>query len=595
MIRGRRAHRRSGPTGTAPALVLALVLAFAAAAPEAHAGDDGDGAALGPKVEGLTVDAQGRVLAADRTRDAVALFSAASSPLGRWTTPSPTGVAAAPDGTVVVAGDGGLRRLDDAGTILARFGGEVLDDDTAGVAVGPDGTVFATDPEGGRVHRFAAGGRRERSWSAGRPRGIAALADGNVAVVDQAAGRVERFTRDGAPLGGFRSAGAFAVAAALDGTLVVTVPAAHAVRRHAADGSVLWQAGVADGLNVPLGVAVDCRNSIYVADGASRRLHRFAQPGAAGPPCPPARPDPPPPPPPAPADPPAPAPPPPPGPLLGLSFLVTPVSGTVTLARPGATAGAAAAAERLTAPALVPMGTVVDLSEGRAMLTFAVAPGDQAALGPLQSADFYGGAVRVTQSPVATLAQLDLAGPAPRCATPAAAGRGVARAAAAPSRRRRFVWGDGRGAYRTSGNNGAATIRGTAWLTEDSCDGTRVRVRRGRVRVEDFARRRTVTVAAGQSYLAHPACASRRQFRIRLRPPAGTTVRDVTVAVGGRRIPVEVRDGRLTADVDLRGRPKGPVDVRITVQTAAGARVTGTRTYRTCAPEQEATGEPPEL
>jgi ferric-dicitrate binding protein FerR (iron transport regulator) len=45
-------------------------------------------------------------------------------------------------------------------------------------------------------------------------------------------------------------------------------------------------------------------------------------------------------------------------------------------------------------------------------------------------------------------------------------------------------------------------VRGTIWLTEDRCDGTLVRVVRGRVDVRDLTRRRTVVVRAGQSYLA---------------------------------------------------------------------------------------------
>jgi hypothetical protein len=49
-------------------------------------------------------------------------------------------------------------------------------------------------------------------------------------------------------------------------------------------------------------------------------------------------------------------------------------------------------------------------------------------------------------------------------------------------------------------------VRGTIWLTEDTCAGTRVTVRRGLVAVSDFARHRTVMVPKHHSYLArvHP-------------------------------------------------------------------------------------------
>jgi hypothetical protein len=45
-------------------------------------------------------------------------------------------------------------------------------------------------------------------------------------------------------------------------------------------------------------------------------------------------------------------------------------------------------------------------------------------------------------------------------------------------------------------------VRGTVFTVEDRCNGTLTRVSRGVVRVRDFRRGRTVTLHAGQSYLA---------------------------------------------------------------------------------------------
>jgi hypothetical protein len=71
------------------------------------------------------------------------------------------------------------------------------------------------------------------------------------------------------------------------------------------------------------------------------------------------------------------------------------------------------------------------------------------------------------------------------------------------SRKRvRRLFGDGRGRFRTSGRNAAATVRGTRWGVQDRCDGTLITVRRGRVSVRDFAKRKTVVVRAGRTYLA---------------------------------------------------------------------------------------------
>jgi hypothetical protein len=89
------------------------------------------------------------------------------------------------------------------------------------------------------------------------------------------------------------------------------------------------------------------------------------------------------------------------------------------------------------------------------------------------------------------------------------------------------------------------------------------------------------------------ACASRRMFPIRLRVPPASTLRSVRVRVGGHRVPVR-RGSRLTAIVDLRGRPAGRVVVEITAVTRAGRRIAGTRAYLTCTPKRP-TLRPPRI
>src|SRR5262249_36339925 len=68
----------------------------------------------------------------------------------------------------------------------------------------------------------------------------------------------------------------------------------------------------------------------------------------------------------------------------------------------------------------------------------------------------------------------------------------------------RQIWADGKGSFKTKGRYAAATVRGTNWLTSDRCDGTQVKVARGVVQVADIRKGKTVTVAAGRSYLASP-------------------------------------------------------------------------------------------
>jgi hypothetical protein len=276
-------------------------------------------------------------------------------------------------------------------------------------------------------------------------------------------------------------------------------------------------------------------------------------------------------------------------PTLGVTALAAPVSGRVLVREPGSPTGSAYV---LTQKSLIPMGSTVDTTNGRVSLTFATAPADSATLGPTETGEFYGGAFTIFQSRSATLAELRLAGQAPSCGSRKA---GARTAAASTKRKNRFVWGDAKGSYKTTGNYGAATVRGTKWLTEDKCAGTRVKVDRGLVDVRDFQRNKTVQVPAGKEYTALAPCVSRRNFRIRLRPPVGTVVRKVTVLVDGKAVRVVSRGSRLTAAVDLRGLPKGHISVRITVVTTAGARITGTRDYLTCSEPRATPGSPPEL
>jgi hypothetical protein len=163
-------------------------------------------------------------------------------------------------------------------------------------------------------------------------------------------------------------------------------------------------------------------------------------------------------------------------------------SGTVKIKLPGTNRYIVLGPEQQ-----IPTGTVVDTTHGRITLTTAVGGGHT------QHADFYQGIFKVTQStghkPLTTLA---LAGPKPTCARAKAA-------SAAKTKKKvktRQLWGSGHGAFRTQGQFSSATVRGTTWLTQDSCAGTLTRVTAGVVSVQDFVRHRTVLVRAGKHYLA---------------------------------------------------------------------------------------------
>lgn len=82
-------------------------------------------------------------------------------------------------------------------------------------------------------------------------------------------------------------------------------------------------------------------------------------------------------------------------------------------------------------------------------------------------------------------------------------------------------------------------------------------------------------------------CISRRKFQIRLREPRGKTIKSANVTLNGKPLPVVKRRllGRLrqTAEIDLRGRPKGAYTARIRAVLTNGDVLRGVRVYRTCA------------
>jgi hypothetical protein len=80
---------------------------------------------------------------------------------------------------------------------------------------------------------------------------------------------------------------------------------------------------------------------------------------------------------------------------------------------------------------------------------------------------------------------------------------GAPKAVVAARSRHRSLSANVRGRFRTRGRNSTATTRGTAYLVKDTCTGTTTKVTRGSVTVRDFTLRKSVTVRARHSYLAH--------------------------------------------------------------------------------------------
>ena len=66
------------------------------------------------------------------------------------------------------------------------------------------------------------------------------------------------------------------------------------------------------------------------------------------------------------------------------------------------------------------------------------------------------------------------------------------------AKKKRRLWGNGKGKFRTKGGLSAATVVGTRWLVEDRCNGTLNEVAKGRVRVRQSA---APSSAQGRAYL----------------------------------------------------------------------------------------------
>jgi hypothetical protein len=183
-------------------------------------------------------------------------------------------------------------------------------------------------------------------------------------------------------------------------------------------------------------------------------------------------------------------------PKQGETLNVDPGKGTVKVKLPGASRFVP-----LTAGASVPVGSVLDTRHGE--VTLNTVPRED---GVKQWAGFSGAIFQVLQPKTGVpVTHIRLrGGNFASCGRPVARRSLIGRVFASSSRpsKVRSLWGRGKGHFRTRGRNGAATVRGTVWLTQDRCDGTLVRVRRGLVGVSDFKKHKTVAVPAGHSYLA---------------------------------------------------------------------------------------------
>jgi hypothetical protein len=147
-------------------------------------------------------------------------------------------------------------------------------------------------------------------------------------------------------------------------------------------------------------------------------------------------------------------------PRVGRTVVVRRLGGSVSVRRPRRRAAP------LRGRATIPVGSTVDTTGGRVRLTSATCR-----TGRTQSGTFYGSAFVVRQDRRTAVTDLVLAG----------GGVGACRGqkAGIARRRQRRLYGSAHGGFRTVGRYSAATVRGTRWLTEDTCQATTVEGQEG--------------------------------------------------------------------------------------------------------------------
>lgn len=174
----------------------------------------------------------------------------------------------------------------------------------------------------------------------------------------------------------------------------------------------------------------------------------------------------------------------------GESVLVAPKAGTIFVTLPNGKRA------KLKEGQTIPVGSIVDATRGKVTLTSVNRKGET------QTAVFFGGIFLVQQQEGSGLVVLKLRGPL-NCGKATGGGRVASRLERGGSKSRK-LWGSGKGNFRTEGNNGSATVRGTIWLTEDRCSGTFFKVNQGVVTIRDFGAGETFQLGKGKSYLAQP-------------------------------------------------------------------------------------------
>ena len=381
-----------------------------------------------------------------------------------------------------------------------------------GVAVDGANNVYVSEFAGQqRVQKFTSTGAPTGvSWGSvgtadgqfNRPIGLAVDGFGDVYVADRDNARIQKFNSSGVFItkwgtpgsGNGQLQGPEKVAIAPDGFVGVADYTNFRVQRFNALGSFFSVfSTIAGGPTMfrPVSITFDPQGDLYIVNKQDNTILRVRDVPAAGPLTLADLPD----------------------PQLGVDVNIDQLAGKVLVGIPKRRAGAgrARASQKgvsfvpLSEARQIPVGSFLDTRKGKLRLQSA-----RNSRGTRQQGDFASGLFQVLQSRKRSargLTDLVLKGSSfSRCKT---AGRGKRRARrsgvearGSAGRTIRRLRGSANGRFRTRGRRSSATVRGTVWTVTDRCDGTLTKVKRGKVAVRDFRRKKTIVLRAGKSYLA---------------------------------------------------------------------------------------------
>jgi sugar lactone lactonase YvrE len=478
-------------------LCLAVLIAALGGAPSAGAlgfvdewGETGSGPGQFRFPASVAVDSTGTVYVADSENDRIQRFDENGAFLGEWGESgagagqfaNPEAVDVDASGNVYVADKGNYRiqKFTSAGGFVSQWGGHGSAagqfEAPEGIATDAAGDVYVADAGNDRIEKFTSAGAFVASWggpgkAAGQfnePDGVAVDPAGNVYVSDSGNDRIQKFTTAGAFVAKWGKSGDdpgeldFPVAVATDaaGRVYVADAGNYRIEVFTGSGKFLDEWGVhgtAPGqFDSPVAIAPAASGLVFVADAGADRIQVFGKLSK---------------------------------PRYGKSVNLGVVSGVVRVHLPGSTKFIVLGTDQQ-----LPVGTIVDASHGRVRLSSSKGPG-----GGTQSADFYSGAFRVLQpkggKPI-TVLKLENGLVCPVKKGKRELGGGFARS------KNRGLWGSGKGNFRSEGKHGSATVRGTIWWAQDTCEGTLFKVKKGVVTIKDFTSGRTLKLHAGQHYLA---------------------------------------------------------------------------------------------